>query len=82
MQERSYYVDKYASPTTQVNVVGSHNLWHGCLGHPSRQGLSLLPKNFNISSGGNKEPLIFVFVLIKHGLNLLLVIVMKPHYFD
>jgi len=38
-----YYVDKLASPTVQVNVVGSYDLWHGCLGHPSNQVLSLLP---------------------------------------
>ena len=51
-----YYIDELSSPMAQVNVVGSHDLWHERLGHHSNQVLSLLPKNFNISITRNKEP--------------------------
>jgi len=54
--EGVYYVDKFALTMAQVNVVGSQNLWHGRLGHPSNQVLTLLSKEFNIDSDGNKKP--------------------------
>jgi len=42
--------------TDQANAVGSHDLWHRRLGHPSDQVLSLLFKNFKINDVGNKGP--------------------------
>ena len=36
--------------TVQVKAVGARNLWHGHLGHPSDQVLSLFYKNLNLSS--------------------------------
>ena len=56
LQGGVYYIDEFASPKIQANTVGSHQIWHGCLGLPSDQILSLLPKILNISSVGNKEP--------------------------
>ena len=44
-----YCFDKFSPSTAQVNAVGSHNLWHGRLGHPSDQVFSLLSKDINIS---------------------------------
>ena len=41
----------------QVNAVGAHNLWHGRLGHPSNQVLSLIAKDLEISDNVmNKRP--------------------------
>ena len=60
-----YCFDKLWPSTAQVNAVGSHNLWHDCLGHHSNQVLSLLSKEFNLSSSfGNmlKDLVIFAFV--------------------
>ena len=51
-----YCFDKFSPSTVQVNAVGSHYLWHGRLGHPSDQVLSLLFGDFNIGSDGNNGP--------------------------
>jgi len=45
-----YCINKIASSTVQVNAVGTRNLWHGRLGHPSDQVLSLFYKNLNLNS--------------------------------
>ena len=41
----------------QVNMVGSHDLWHESLGHPSNQVLSLISKDLKIhDNAGNRRP--------------------------
>jgi len=52
-----YCFDNFTSSGAQVNVVGLHNLWHGRLGHPSNQVLSLLSKDLKLAgSMVNKGP--------------------------
>ena len=51
-----YYFDEFSPATAQVNMVGPHNLWHGRLGHPSDQVLSLLSNDLNNSRNENKGP--------------------------
>ena len=48
LRDGVYYVDRITSPMAQVNVVGSHDLWHGRLGHPSNQVLSLIAKDLEM----------------------------------
>ena len=40
-----YCFNNFVSSGAQVNAVGLHNLWHGRLGHPLNQVLSLLSKD-------------------------------------
>ena len=44
-----YCFDNFTSSGAQVNVVGLHNLWHGRLGHPLNQVLSLLAKDLKVT---------------------------------
>jgi len=43
------------SNRAHVNAVNSYNLWHHRLGYPSKQVLSFLSKDLNISSSLHKE---------------------------
>ena len=60
-----YYFDNFSSSSVQINVVGSHNLWPGCLGHPSDQAVSLLFKDLNISNNfTNKGPVSYTHLTL------------------
>ena len=41
----------------QANLVKTYDLWHGWLGHPSRQVLSLLAKDLNFELGNKANEL-------------------------
>ena len=47
LREGVYYFNNFLPSSVQVNVVRSHNLWHGRLGHPSHPILSMLSKELN-----------------------------------
>jgi len=52
-----YCFDNFGSSMAQVNMVGSHDLWHESLGHPSNQVLSLISKDLKIHDNVvNKRP--------------------------
>jgi len=38
-----------------VNAINTYDLWHHLLGHPSKQMLSFLPKDLNVSNSLHKE---------------------------
>ena len=82
LREGIYYVDKLASPTTQINAVGSYNLWHLHQAHPLDKFYLSYRQVLILVVMGIKNPVIFVFVPKKHVLNLLLVKVMKKNYLD
>ena len=48
LREGVYY-DSFSPSRVQVNMVGSHNMWHGCLEHSSHPILSMLSKELKIS---------------------------------
>jgi len=50
-----YCFDELLPSTDPANAVGSHDLWHGRLGHPSDQVLSLFSRDLNINIV-NKRP--------------------------
>jgi len=65
LRGRVNHFNNVSTSTTQVNIAGSHNSWHGCLGHPSDPVLSLLSKDFEISGISKNnvmDLMIFVFV--------------------
>jgi len=49
LREEVYCFDNCSIPTAQVNVVGSHNLWHGHLGHSSDQVFNFFSKDLEFS---------------------------------
>jgi len=77
-----YCFDEFSPSTAQGNAIDTHNLWHGRLGHPSDQVLSLLFKDFIIGRNENKDLVLFVSVLNKLELSLSLVTVIQKNCLD
>ena len=70
---------------SQVHTVKVYDSWHGCLGHPFGQVLSLLAKNLDVNdSVSNKldEPCDVAFMLNKLVLHLLKVIVKFVNFLE
>ena len=64
--KRGVYCFKDKTATAiQVNRVSSYELWHQCLGHPSRQALSKLFSGISKSSSSHKADLCNVCVRAK-----------------